>query len=125
MLDTEDGEHGSIIFGDLQEKNKEGNCRIGCSGQSGLEMESDTETTISDPLPKNKTTTRLSIVQVNTDEDGDLAKLVEDNLEDDLDSQTETNLNTSANLQMNQEEDVFLNVDIFHNSLDINTLRDL
>ena len=119
LSNNEDGEHG-----DLQVMFKEGNCTPNNSLQSGSETESDRESGGCDSLSKNPQFHASEDLEVNTEEDIDLTKVVEDSLEDDLNFDTLTNINTSADFQVNQEEVWRLLVDI-HVDVDVNTSGDL
>jgi hypothetical protein len=119
LSNNEDGEHG-----DLQVMSKEGNCTPGNSLQSGSEMEKDGESSGCDSLPKNPQFHASEDLDVNAEEGADLTKVVEDSLEDDLNFDTLTNINTSADFQVNQEE-VRRSLEDIHIDADVNTSGDL
>lgn len=119
LLDNEDKEHG-----DLQVMSKEGNYILGNSLQSGSETEKDGESSGCNSLPKNPQFHASKDLEVNTTKYADLKKVVEDSLEDDLNFDTLTNINTFANFQVNQEE-AWRSLEDIHIDVDVNTWGDL
>jgi hypothetical protein len=92
--------------------------------KSGSKTEKDGESSGCDSLPKNPQFHASEDLDVNAEEGADLTKVVEDSLEDDLNFDTLTNINTSAYFQVNQEE-VWRSLEDIHIDADVNTLGDL